>query len=134
MLDSLGGNVLLRRRWQRKSPQGMFDSDLPSTYRTQIDLVLHLSKHLPSSIGKSWNISNKPEEGARIQQNPHVFSPANAASRSSGRGSKNSGGTVNSPLASPIGRFTLRAWGRGRISAIGTFRLHKRIVSPFSNK
>ncbi len=82
----------------------MFDGDLPDTHRAQVDIIFHLGKHRPCTIGQGRLVGDKPEKGARVQQNPHVFSPAKAASNLSGGGSKNSGGMVNSPspLTSPI--------------------------------
>jgi hypothetical protein len=51
---------------------------------------------------------------------------------SSGSGKKNSGGTLNFPLARPKGRFVFRLAEMGCISAMGTSRLHRTTISPLT--
>jgi hypothetical protein len=64
------------------------------------------------------------------QQEPHGLRPEKAAITPRGRGAKKLFGILNSPFARPIGRSVVSGRGSGRISAMGSFRLQRRIVSP----
>ncbi len=70
--------------------------------------------------------------GGSDAQVDFISLPWNGPMVSAGNSSKNEAGTVNFPFARPMDRGLCRCAAIGRISAIGWFRLHNRMVSPCS--
>lgn len=84
--------------------------------------------------GELWGVAHNPEERAGIEQEVQSVSPLKAANTSAGNGSKNAvGNSTPRSAAKPSGRGLAGILGKGRISAMGILRLHKRIVSPVFN-
>jgi len=116
---ALGRNESLGRIREREFAQAMFDRDLPNRHGAQVHIIVRVHKDIPGRRGQRRVISDDPQKRACVEQDSHRTSPWIACMRSSGSGSKNSGGTANWPLASPTGRLSARRDCNGRISAIG---------------
>ena len=80
----------------------------------------------PDDIAQRLAVSRRTTfrhlERVRVDEQPHPR-PSNALSTSSGSGSKNAAGTVNSPLATPAVRSRSLTRGSNRTSATGWLRL-----------
>src|ERR1035438_8924980 len=109
----------------------VLNSDFPCRDRAQKDFVSGIAEQLSRSPGKLSGTRSDPQERAGIQEQSHVL-PSNASTSSSGKGLKNDFGILSLFLASPMGRLDCRIRGRGRISAIGVFRLQSMMVSPLA--
>lgn len=89
---------------QRQLSELMLDDDLPCGSDAQENLVIRVNKDVAGRIGQVRAVRYNPEERAGVEQNVQDFSPRNCSSISSGRSSKNEGGTLKSFFARPTGR------------------------------
>src|SRR5277367_3184346 len=106
-----------------------FGRDFPSAGGGDVDVVSVVFHRLPSFPAEILFVGERPQERVRIKQQPQSPSPFQRRSSSSGKGSKNSGPTLNTPLKRPSGRAcpcfgsiaTIRATGlRSRPEVIMT--------------
>ena len=101
-------NEALGRSGEREFAQAIFNCDLPNRYCAQVRIVVGIHEGIPGRCGQRHIVSDDPQKRACVEQDPHWASPWNVCTSSSGRGSRNSLGMANWPLASPTGRFWMR--------------------------
>jgi hypothetical protein len=104
---------------KRQFAEGMLDRQFPNRHDTEEDFVGRIREDLARRWRQVFRARDDPQERAGIKKALHPWEPSNVRSSSSGRGSKNERGTVNRPLAKPIGRGRAGTWGNGVISATG---------------
>ena len=124
----------LWRGREGQSAENILYGYLPCGNSAKVHIVCRINKQAACMIRDFGGIGDNPEKCARIEQDFHSVSALKASMMSWGKGSKNSGGTRNCPFARPTGRRVLPWAGIGRISAIGTFLLQRRIVSPLARR
>ena len=112
-------NKPIERAGKRQFAESMLDRQFPNRYDAEKNFVDGIREDLARHRRQVFRARDDPQERAAIEKTLHPWEPSNVRSTSSGRGSKNERGTVNRPLAKPIGRGRGGISGNGVISATG---------------